>query len=92
MSHNNRKAANPFSLGPKGCIGRRYVNLGCLRLEMLKTLARSLAYAEMRLIVTHFLWNFDMLPMEDLTWMDRCKSYTVWEKPPLMVKFKQRAR
>lgn len=91
QSHNNSKAANPFSLGPKACIGKRYVSLSNLRLTMLKTLMRSLAYAEMRLIVTHFLWNFDMLPIDDLTWMDRCKSYTVWEKPPLMVKFKQRA-
>ncbi|KAL8798623.1 MAG: hypothetical protein Q9182_006517 [Xanthomendoza sp. 2 TL-2023] len=54
-------------------------------------IGQSLAYAEMRLIVAHFLWNFDLLPIEDHTWMDRCKSHTAWAKPPLMAKFDQRA-
>ncbi|KAL8668737.1 MAG: hypothetical protein Q9224_007779, partial [Gallowayella concinna] len=72
-SNNNLKAVNPFSLGPRGCIGK------------------SLAYAEMRLIVAYFVWNFDLHPIEDLSWMDRCKSYTVWAKPPLMVNFDPRA-
>lgn len=67
ISQNDRKAAKPFSVDPKACIGKRYVSLGCLQLKVLKTLIRSLAYAEMRLIVTHFLWNFDMLPMDDIT-------------------------
>lgn len=27
QSNNNKKAANPFSIGPKACIGKRYVSL-----------------------------------------------------------------
>ncbi|KKK15075.1 hypothetical protein AOCH_003943 [Aspergillus ochraceoroseus] len=48
-------------------------------------LGRNLAYAEMGLIVTKLLWNFDMtLEKDSYAWDDQ-RSFIIWEKPPLMV-------
>lgn len=66
-----RKTAQPFGLGPRGCIGK------------------TLAYAEMRLILARFIFNFDVeLEPGMEKWLDGMKSYIVWEKPPLMVRLK----
>lgn len=49
-------------------------------------LLRSLAYAEMRLILARIIWNFDMQlvnPQED--WIGMGKTYLIWKKPPLNV-------
>jgi hypothetical protein len=47
-----------------------------------------MAYHEMRLIITKVLFNFDMqLCPESQDWADQ-KMFTLWEKPPLMVKLK----
>ncbi|KAL2062039.1 hypothetical protein VTL71DRAFT_6305 [Oculimacula yallundae] len=61
-------ALNPFSLGPRNCIGK------------------NLAYAEMRLIIAKIIWNFDMQLVTGKDWPEQ-KSYMVWEKKPLMIKF-----
>ncbi|KAI6244582.1 Trichothecene C-4 hydroxylase [Erysiphe necator] len=45
-----------------------------------------MATAEMRLIIAHVLWNFDMeLELDSLNWIDQ-KVYALWEKNPLNVK------
>ncbi|RDL36248.1 Uncharacterized protein BP5553_06860 [Venustampulla echinocandica] len=71
-----RKAAQPFSLGPQGCLGKQ------------------LAYMEMRLIMCHLLWNFN-IKSTDGAWqwdsagqMKNLRIYVVWEKPPLNVRLK----
>jgi hypothetical protein len=47
-----------------------------------------MAYHEMRLIITKVLFNFDMqLCPESQDWADQ-KMFTLWEKPPLMVRLK----
>ncbi|KAF7585651.1 hypothetical protein BBP40_010354 [Aspergillus hancockii] len=49
-------------------------------------IGRNLAFAEMRVILARVLWNFDLeLCEESREWRDQ-KSYTLWEKPPLMCK------
>lgn len=48
---------------------------------------RSLAYAEMRLILARLLWNFDLeLDERSKSWAHNMKSFILWEKPPLLVK------
>jgi cytochrome P450 len=49
----------------------------------------SMAYHEMRLILTKVLYNFDieLLP-ESANWIDDQKVYSLWQKTPLMVKVK----
>ncbi|PWY68979.1 cytochrome P450 [Aspergillus sclerotioniger CBS 115572] len=70
--HDNRDVVQPFSVGPRNCIGR------------------NLAYAEMRVILARVLWNFDIeLCEESLDWYNQ-KSYSLWEKPPLMCRLKAR--
>ena len=45
----------------------------------------SLAYAEMRVILTRLLWNFDLtLDERSKNWVDM-KIFLMWEKPPLYV-------
>ncbi|KAM0806079.1 putative benzoate 4-monooxygenase cytochrome P450 [Usnea florida] len=64
----DKTALQPFSLGPRGCIGR------------------SLAYIEMRSILTRVLWNFDIqIDKTSSGWMEQ-KEYTLWDKPPLWVR------
>lgn len=47
----------------------------------------SLAYAEMRLILARFLWNFNLELADDSTqWVENMKMFNLWEKPPLFVK------
>lgn len=47
-------------------------------------LGKSLAHNEMRVILARLLWNFDLeLCAESEEWHQQ-RSYTVWEKPPLM--------
>lgn len=51
----------------------------------------SLAYFEMRSILTRMLWNFDM-QMDEVSqgWLTQ-KEYTFWDKPSLWVKLEHRA-
>lgn len=47
----------------------------------------SLAYAEMRLILAKILFRFDIeLVDKEQKWMENQKMFTLWDKPPLMVK------
>ncbi|CAI7607895.1 unnamed protein product [Penicillium manginii] len=67
FKNDKREALQPFSMGPRACIGR------------------SLAYAEMRLILCKLFWNFDIeLDPRANNW-DKAKSYIVWENRPLWV-------
>ena len=50
-------------------------------------LGKNLAYVEMRLILAHIIFNFDLeLVEKDKDWMKDMKVYGFWEKPELMVK------
>ncbi|KAF1916179.1 cytochrome P450 [Ampelomyces quisqualis] len=50
-------------------------------------IGKNLAYAELRLIVTRFVWNFDILPQPgNETWVADMRGYILWDKPPLMTK------
>jgi hypothetical protein len=49
----------------------------------------SMAYHEMRLILTKVLYNFDLeLLPESANWIADQKVYSLWQKTPLMVKVK----
>ena len=50
-----------------------------------RCLKRSMAYHEMRLIITKVLWNFDLeLPEGNGDWFDQT-VFTLWQKGPLNV-------
>ncbi|KAI6350417.1 Rab geranylgeranyltransferase [Pyricularia grisea] len=53
------------------------------------SIAKNLAYAEMRYILARFLWHFDVeITEESKGWMDNQKAYLVWDKPGLWLKLK----
>jgi cytochrome P450 len=56
-------------------------------------IGKNLAYAEMRLIVSHLLYRFDfeVLPGQD-DWHATQNTYLIWEKGPLYIKFSARGR
>lgn len=66
-------AFNPFSLGPRNCLGR------------------NLAYLEMRLILSHLLWQFDFQAVDRSWRWENQKTWILWEKRPLNVEVRIRA-
>lgn len=66
----NKGAFQPFSTGPRACLG---INLAYL--EMRVTLAK---------VVFTFDWELESPKVED--WNRVCKVFGLWKKPPLMVK------
>jgi len=52
-------------------------------------LGKTLAYAEMGMILTRILWNFDVELEEGMGgWIERLKAFALWEKDPLMVRLR----
>ena len=52
-------------------------------------LGRSLAYAEMRIVLARVLFEFDLELMEaSKSWLQNLKNFNLWQKDPLMVKLK----
>ncbi|KAK3343539.1 benzoate 4-monooxygenase cytochrome P450 [Lasiosphaeria hispida] len=69
-----RDASQPFSLGPRGCLGR---NLG---------------YMEMRTTLAKLFWKYDMeLVNTELDWHRDSEMHTLWRKPALWVRLRERA-
>ena len=80
-------AAEPFSVGPRNCIGRKYIYIHSWSLNSdvdLLTLI-SLTYAQSRLILANIIYSFDMrLAKDSEGWMNQ-KHNILWNKPPLNV-------
>jgi cytochrome P450 len=53
-------------------------------------ISRNLAYNEMRLILARVLWNLDMILCEESKWWNNQQTYTLWEKPSLFCRLKDR--
>lgn len=122
---NQLDALQPFNVGPRNCIGRKYgVSLlifyfyflqpsssylvlcptypitwlppspqTCIqfRTEYVSSLTRyithrSLAYAEMRLIMARIVYDFDMKLADDSKdWIKRQRAFSLWDRIPLNV-------
>jgi hypothetical protein len=62
------------------------VHLACNTVEKKLTMAGSLAYAEMRLILARILYNFDMrLADKSKEWMKNQQTFSLRDKPKLWV-------
>jgi hypothetical protein len=58
----------------------------------LLTSSRSLAWAEMRMILAHMLWHFDLeLHPASKDWIEKQKVFMLWQKPDLIVKIVPRS-
>ena len=76
MGHNKgdmSESSQPWSLGPRGCIGR------------------NLAWLELRTILTKLIWVYDLdLVNKSLDWHAESRMHTMWKKPTLMIRAKNR--
>ncbi|KXH53894.1 cytochrome P-450 [Colletotrichum salicis] len=54
-------------------------------------IGKSMAYAELRIILAKLIWNFDLELMdESKQWTSRQRIYLIWQKVPLLVRCKDR--
>ncbi|KAL1606170.1 hypothetical protein SLS60_003571 [Paraconiothyrium brasiliense] len=89
--NDNRDAMNPFSFGPRNCLGKKYVLPSPLAdiiigRRFANSHLSSLAYAEMRLILAKVLFKYDLvLSNKTQDWIEEQRVFTLWEKPSLMV-------
>lgn len=75
----------PFSFGPRNCLGKKWV-LSSWILRRFSNISSSLAYHEMRLIISSILFEFDisLVDNED-NWLDQknyvCKGvdWYIWD-------------
>ncbi len=91
FASDRRKACQPFSYGPRNCIGKR-----CEPQEEMPPCADfefSLAYAEMKLVLVKLLWHFDAeLHDDSRSWAEGQKMNMFWEKNDMNVKLTQCVR
>lgn len=68
----NRECFHPFAIGPRDCLGQ------------------NMAMYEMQLVMARMLYKFNMEPYDEgqLQGWDRAKAFVLWEKKPLMCRFR----
>ena len=90
-----KHASQPFGMGSRVCIGRKYVPPPSLLLPALDNLtmflASSLALKETRLVLSKMLWVYDMELVNKNLDLDRdSTNYFLWSKPEIWVRFTRR--
>jgi cytochrome P450 len=94
MYHDPTLFTNPHIFAPDRFTGESPGLFGEDRLDAIKPfltgprscLGQNLAHAEMRLILARLVWRFDMVLSSDSSkWMDKQRSYLLWEKPELNI-------
>lgn len=75
--HDRLEASQPFSVGPRSCLGR------------------NMAFLELRLVLAHLFYNFDVSlpggPDSGLRWTDQ-KTYATWVKEEFIIRIAERSK
>lgn len=85
-------ALQPFSTGARNCIGKKSVAPSTRPWSHTnQVLDDSLANAEIALVLTRLLWEFDITLSDetDSNWPDQ-QAWFTWNKKPLVVKLQER--
>ncbi|KAK2754364.1 hypothetical protein FQN54_007008 [Arachnomyces sp. PD_36] len=95
-STDTKEASQPFSIGPRGCPGRKQVSFypfQLFELGMVKTdVLNSFAYLEVNLLLAKILWTYDLeLMNKEVDWLKEGKAHLLWWKPKLFVRFHKRS-
>ncbi len=87
-------ASQAFSIGSRVCLGRKYVTATPLTFDVLLTcLCFSLAYMEMRIILSKIFWTYDFeIVDKSLDWVASNRSFVFWEKPEMQIVFHPRSQ
>lgn len=85
------EASQPFSYGPRGCLGKKYVTNPTPFLTYTRLNSYSLAALEMRLILAQMMWKYDVECLNhSVDWERDNQGYTLWHRPELRVLFHER--
>ncbi|KAK0862469.1 hypothetical protein LTR87_016571 [Friedmanniomyces endolithicus] len=85
--NDRRDVLQPFMVGPRNCIENKYMILPSAALHLLTR--RSLAYAEMRLLLAKMLWHFDFeLADPSHDWYGGLRAFMVWERSGLRIRLR----
>lgn len=91
MYHSTRNWVDPFTFRPERFLPEgkdendRHESLQPFHVGPRNCIGKNLAYAEMRLILTRILFNFDLELADDKDWLKEQKAHILWTKPPLNV-------
>ena len=86
----NRAVLQPFSVGPRNCIGQVCCLTNPVHRSELTDDYQALAWSEIRAILARLVWNFEMKLGKGSEHWDKQRVFIVWDKPSLMISLKQR--
>ncbi|KAK0627366.1 isotrichodermin C-15 hydroxylase [Immersiella caudata] len=92
INHSTDNFADPWEFNPERFInpkeGEVLEALQAFSVGPRNCIGRNLAYAEMRVILARLVFDFDMkLAPDGQRWLERQKTYTLWDRLPLNVYF-----
>ncbi|KAI2610886.1 cytochrome P450 [Hypoxylon fragiforme] len=95
MNHSKENWKDPWAFDPQRFLatpeeaakaGNNLEALQAFSVGPRNCIGRNLAYAEMRMIMARIVYDFDMkLADESQRWIERQKSYALWDRIPLYV-------
>ncbi|MCJ1426416.1 hypothetical protein MMC29_004319 [Sticta canariensis] len=86
-----KEASQPFSLGPRGCLGRKLIFFFNLEPNTdLTFYLSSFAWVQIALLMAKLHWRYDLdLVDKNLDWEGQSHMHVIWWKPALDIRFSE---